>query len=415
MADTPDQLDTVRLPAERTTVVLPNSGERRRARRTLAPLPVAAFVAATWAAIVSFSSVFILMGLGVLGSGVSLAQVARLSAAGWLLGQGTPVTHGSGRITLIPLAVAALCAWRLARAGVHAGRAAGVPRSRRVRPALAAGFSVAVIYGGIAAGTAALARTPGLDVSVPRAGVGGFCLALVAAVLGALGTSQAAAQRFSRLPVALADGMRTGLVASLLVAATGAGLAGLALAVRGGEATDVLTSYHAGVLGQAGVTAVCLAYAPNLALWGATYLLGPGFAVGVGTSVTPWGVILGPLPAVPALAGLPSNPLAGPSALLLVAPLAVSVAAGALLTRRRTRLADGRAPDWWPLLGAATLAAPVAGAVLALAALASRGGVGDLAELGPIPVLVGACAVIIVGVGTVVGAAIARALVDRHR
>lgn len=417
MADTPDQLDTVVISDQRDTMVLPDSRVRRRPPRKLAPLPVAAFVAAGWAAMVSFASVFILIALGGLGSGVSLAQVVRLSVAGWLLGQGTPVTHGRDQVTLIPLAVGALCAWRLARAGVHAGRAAGVPRSRRVRPALAAGFSVAVVYGGVAAGAAALARTPDLDVSVIRAGVGGFCLALVAAILGALGTSSAAAERVGRLPVALADGVRTGLVASLLVSATGAGLVGLALAVRGGEATEMLTSYHAGVLGQAGVTAVCLAYSPNLALWGASYLLGPGFAVGVGTSVTPWGVILGPLPAVPALAGLPSGPLSGPAAVLLVAPLAASVAAGALLTRRRARLADGQAPDWWPLLGAASLAAPVAGVVLGVAALASQGGIGGgrLADLGPIPLLVAACTVVIVGVGTVVGAAIARALADRHR
>jgi hypothetical protein len=205
-------------------------------------------------------------------------------------------------------------------------------------------------------------------------------------------------------------------VASLLVAATGAGLAGLALAMHGGEATEMLGSYHAGVLGQAGVTAVCLAYSPNLALWGASYLLGPGFAVGVGTSVTPWGVILGPLPAVPALAGLPSTPLSGPAAVLLIAPLGASLAAGALLTRRRIRLGDGRAPDWWPLLGAAALAAPVAGVLLGLAALASAGGIGGghLADLGPIPLLVAACAVAIVGVGTVIGAASARALADRH-
>jgi hypothetical protein len=383
----------------------------------LAPLPVAAVVAALWAASVSLAVVFLLIGLGGLGSGVGLAEVARVTLAGWLLSQGTPVTYGSDPISLTPLALTALCGWRLARAGVHAGRAAGVPRSRRLRRAFAAGVAVAVVYGGLGAGAAALAGTPGLVVSVPRAGLGCFCLALVAAVLGALRSSPAARDRLARLPVALADGVRTGLVASALVAATGAGLAGVALAVRGGAATEMLSIHRAGVLGQAGVTALCLAYAPNLALWGAAYLLGPGFAVGVGTSVTPWGVVLDDVPALPALAGLPVVPLSGPAAVLLAAPLAASVAAGMLLTRRRVRLADGRAPDWWPLLGAAILAAPVAGTVLGLAALASRGGMAgeQMADLGPVPLLVAACATVVVGVGVVIGAAHARALADRHR
>ena len=73
----------------------------------------------------------------------------------------------------------------------------------------------------------------------------------------------------------------------------------MALALPGGAAAEMLGSYRAGVLGQAGITVLCLVYLPNLAVWGAAYLLGPGFAVGDGTVVSPGEVLLGPVPALP--------------------------------------------------------------------------------------------------------------------
>ena len=47
--------------------------------------------------------------------------------------------------------------------------------------------------------------------------------------------------------------------------------------------------------------------APNLALLGSAYLLGPGFAFGTGTTVSPTAVSLGAVPAFPVLAALPNE------------------------------------------------------------------------------------------------------------
>ena len=105
--------------------------------------------------------------------------------------------------------------------------------------------------------------------------------------------------------------LRTGACAAALILAAGAGIAGVALAVHGGDAAAMFASYRTGVLGQAGITVLCLVLAPNIAVWGAAYLLGPGFAVGVDTVVSPGSVVIGPLPGVPVLAGLPSVPLTG--------------------------------------------------------------------------------------------------------
>ena len=80
-----------------------------------------------------------------------------------------------------------------------------------------------------------------------------------------------------------------------------------------------------------------------VALLGAAYLSGPGFAVGVGTEVSPLTSTLGPLPAVPALGALPDAmgaPLSlerllgwlmAPLAWLLGIPWAEASAAGALI------------------------------------------------------------------------------------
>ena len=46
---------------------------------------------------------------------------------------------------------------------------------------------------------------------------------------------------------------------------------------------------------------------PNVVLLASTYLLGPGFAVGSGTVVSPAEVSLGPVPSVPVLAALPDD------------------------------------------------------------------------------------------------------------
>jgi hypothetical protein len=191
----------------------------------------------------------------------------------------------------------------------------------------------------------------------------------------------------------------------VLIVAAGAGTAGVALAVRGGTAADMLGSYHAGFLGQAAITLLCLAYLPNLAVWGAAYLLGPGFAVGADTLISPGQVLLGPVPAVPVLAGLPTEPLSGFGPTLLGIPLAAGICAGALLMRRRRT-------EWANLVGAAALAGPIAGLLLQAATFAAAGalGSGRLVGMGAVTWWVGLLGAIVVSVGCLVTAIGIRAL-----
>jgi hypothetical protein len=408
---------TARVPTQR---VPRRSGPRR------APLPLAAPVAAGWAALQSFLPVLAVMALVQLSAGHtgSLLSLIRLGLSGWLLGHGVPLHTGAGPLSLAPLALAGFAAWRVGRAGVHVTRAAGARRSRSVHRALIVAGAVGLSYGLIGVLAAAILNGPSVGVSALRAGITVGVFGLVASAVGALGATGAFTAVVSRTPPVIRDGVRTGVVAAVLVLGTGAGAAGLALAIAGDDAADTVAAYRTGVAGQAGITLLCLAYAPNAAAWAAAYLIGPGFAVGSETTVRATEVSLGALPAVPLFAGLPHAPIGGIGAALLALPLVAGLAAGWLLTRRRLRAAAnppvGRRPmpvRWAGLIWSAAIAGPVAGLVLALAAVVSSGslGGGRLSVVGPVAWQIGLLAAGVVAGGAILGAAATRTFTPRIR
>ncbi|MEU5787830.1 DUF6350 family protein [Micromonospora purpureochromogenes] len=398
-------------PASGGRVPAPRRPESGRGR---APLVVAAGVAAGWAALTSYLPVALVLALAQLSEDAgSVAGALRAGLSGWLLGHGVPLQTTAGPLGLVPLLLSGLAFWRLTRAGVHTSRAMGARGGRSPRQALTAAGAVGLGYGLLGALAAVLVSTDDLRVSPVRAGVTHVVFGALAALVGALRTTGVAGLLADRAPAVLRDGVRTGLVAGLLLLGAGAGAAGLAVATGGGDAADMIGAYRTGVAGQAGITLVSLAYAPNATIWSTAYLLGPGFAVGAGTAVRTSEVSVGALPAVPLLAGLPSGPVDGFGAALLAVPVLAGMAAGWLLARRLLRAADERAvPDRAALLGPAALAGPVVGLLAGLAAAASGGplGGGRLAEIGPVPWQVAAVSTAVVTAGALLGAAAARVL-----
>lgn len=378
------------------------------------PLLLAATVNTLWAAIVSYIPLFLIVALVAFkpGGGPRLGEVTRFATLAWLLAHGTPVQTGSGAISLAPLAVSVLAAWRVMRAGVHTVRAIRGRRRGTVRHAVLAAGAVGVVYGMLGAATAALADTPAARVAPLRAGLTLAGFAVLAALLGAASASGVLARITARSPGLLRDVSRTGTVAALLLVGAGAGVTGVATAVAGADAAEMIAAYHAGLTGQAGLILLSLAYAPNLAVWAASYLAGPGFAVGVGTVVSAGAVRLGALPAIPVFAALPARPASDLAALLLGLPLAAGMTAGWLLARRQSREASEGDPGWAGLIGSALLAGPAAGILLALAAVASSGGLGPgrLAEIGPFPVPLALVASGVIALGAVIAAAATRAI-----
>ncbi len=112
-------------------------------------------------------------------------------------------------------------------------------------------------------------------------------------------------------------------------------LLAVALLLDLGTAANVLSRLHADVSGGLLYTALVMMVAPNAVLLSGSYLLGPGFAVGTGTLVSPAAVVLGPVPAFPLLAALPEQGtppdwLAG----LVAAPVVAAVVGAVLMLRR---------------------------------------------------------------------------------
>ncbi|MEV2238460.1 DUF6350 family protein [Micromonospora sp. NPDC049891] len=382
--------------------------------RSHAPLAVAALVAAVGAAVTTWLPVALTLWLFQLSEGAgSLLDAARAGAAGWLLGHGVPLATATGPLGLAPLAVTALAVWRLTRAGVHASRAIGARGGRSPGRTLAVAAAVGVVYGLLGTLAAVLVGAGGPGVSPVRAGLTLVTVGTLAAGVGAARTTGVAKVFAEQAPMPLREGVRAGLVAALVLLGAGAAVAGLAVATGGGDAADLIGAYRTGVAGQAGITLVSLAYAPNVSVWTASYLLGPGFAIGTDTAVRTSEVSVGALPALPLFAGLPSGPVDGLGAVTVLAlPVLVGMATGWLLARRLLRLASAERArlSWRRLLVPAALAGPVAGLLLGAAAKASGGplGAGRLAEVGPVGWQVALAALLVTGGGALLGAAATR-------
>lgn len=208
---------------------------------------------------------------------------------------------------------------------------------------------------------------------------------------------------------AVAESVRGAAI--VLVALTG--ISGVAVAVlvaiRGGDVVALFEAARVDVVGATVITLGHLAYLPTMLVWAVSWLAGPGFAVGVGTAVSPAGTQLGVVPGIPLFGLLPEN-----SSIWMLVVVLLPVAAGALagwMVRSRLvweETAVGMGPRAAIAAGVAALSAGVA----ALAAVLASGSIGPgrLAETGPAP---GPLALAI-GVEVFVGAAILL-MSPRHR
>jgi len=388
---------TVRLSVRRLYGESPKAAPLRHA-----PLSLAATVNALWAAVWS------LVPMLVIAAAVTLAgperppvfQVMRYGLGAWLLGHGVPLRVAGQPIALIPLAVTALAAWRCVRAGRNTVRALHLRRARSIRPAVVVAGSVAIPYGLLGAAAAALARSRALDVAPMRAGLtlGGF--ALVTAFLGAWPDSGFARRVRARVPYVVRAGVRTGVVAVLMLLTAGALAVGAEIAVAGGTATQMLENMHLGFAGDAGVVFVCLGYAPNLAVWASAFLAGPGFT-------------LGQVPELPVFAGLPDRAVTGVWQALLATPLLAGLVAGVLLARHARRATAHEVVSHQlgrrTLAAAASIAAPVAAVMLAVVGVAAAGSLGAdaLAHTGEVGWEFAVIGGLGIGIGAAAGALIA--------
>ena len=197
--------------------------------------------------------------------------------------------------------------------------------------------------------------------------------------------------------------LQGGLAAVAGVLAVSGVFAALLIAVNYGQVISLYESLHAGVVGGIALTLGQLAFMPNLVIYTASWLVGPGFAIGSGSSVSPLSTVLGPVPSVPVLGALPTGDLAF-GFLGIAVPIVVAFLAAAFLRTRLVAELDVERPLLW--LGGAALGMGVAaGVLLGLLAAVTAGaaGPGRLAEVGPDALAVGLFAALEVTVGAALG------------
>ena len=343
----------------------------------------------------------------------------RVGALGWLMAHASGVHVEGAAITAMPLALTLLTAvvvWRLGlRLGDsvsgHGPDADAIADGMRdwTVPSATAVFTLG--YVAVAAVTHHLAATPATAPSLARTVAWTILLCgLVGGCAIAVGSGRAAIWT-SFLPLSLraaaAAAWRT-LVWFILVSAV---VLAVALAIDWDGAVNVMSQLHTSPGAATLLIGLCVLVTPNATLFSGSYLLGPGFAVGTHTIVTPTAVVLGPLPMFPLLAALPDDGTTPgwTIALLAFPPLVAAFAVYRTLRRYPTPRWDEAALRG---VGAGLICA-VAFTVLAAVA-GGAVGPGRMADMGPFVFQVLLHGIAAFGIGGLVGSLAATVRHRRH-
>lgn len=308
--------------------------------RPLRPLALGAAVAGA----VSSGAVLLgCMGLALVGWFASDAgghgttrDALRVATDGWLLGQGSNLHLSTGAVsatvTAMPLGLTLFCVYVAHRLGVWAATTSAVEDLR----SLGLGAVVmAGVYALVALVCAVVASTPTAEMSLLGAFGGAFLIALLGGGTGLVRGAHNVVDWRARVPESVRAIAAGAIATVLLLVVASSVLVAVTLLLDLGTAANVLSRLHADVSGGLLYTALVAMVAPNAVLLSGSYLLGPGFALGTGTLVSPASVVLGPVPAFPLLAALPApgtppDWLAG----LVAAPVVAAVIGAVLMLRR---------------------------------------------------------------------------------
>jgi hypothetical protein len=312
-------------------------------------------ILATLGGVVASGSVLLVcLAIGVLGWFISDAgahgeprDALQVGALGWLMAHGSGISVNGVAVTAVPLLLTMVCAWATWRVGLRVGdsvsghgpNADAIADGERdwTVPAALALFTLG--YALVALVTLTLAATPETAPSMARTllWVVGLSV-LVGGPALAVGSGRAAIwAAFVPVPVrATATACVTVVRYHLVVAAV---LLLGALAVDLGTAANVLSQLRLDAGESALFILAAVLVVPNAVLFSGSYLLGPGFAVGTGTIVSPTVVALGPLPMFPLLAALPDgDPASAWTPYLMVLPPLIAGVAAARAQRRHPTL-----------------------------------------------------------------------------
>lgn len=333
----------------------------------------------------------------------------RTGGLAWLMGHGSGVTVRGALVSVVPLGLTLVSAWSVWRVGHRVGdlvsghgpdadRISDGERDWTVPAAVLMFFAGYVV---VAVTVVSLSAGADAALSTPR--VVGWTLLLsllVAAPAISIGSGRAAIWA-ALVPSVLRGALAAclGVLGAFLLAASGILLLGLALGL--GEAATMMSRLHLHPGEAVLYSVVNVAFLPNAVVFSGAWLLGPGFAVGAGTLVSPALVVLGPLPLFPLLAALPGNQETSSltAAAVALPPLVAALGAAAAQRRHPTLRWDEAA-----LRGCG--GGILAGVLVGLAATIAGGAVGPgrMRLVGPAPFDVLVHAITAFGLGALVGA-----------
>jgi len=374
-----------------------------------------ALIAVLGGAAAAASTLLVCLAVGVVGwfltdagaHGTSRGGL-RVGALGWLLAHGSGLSVEGVAISAVPLGVTFLCAWAIWRIGHRVGDsvsghgpdADGIADGERDWTVPVAWCFFTLGYLAVALVTASLATATTVGASRGRVVE---WVVLLCATFGlpaiAIGSGRAAIWT-AYLP----GTVRGAAAACRRILVTWLALATLcflgALVVDLGAAANVMSRLHTDAGDASLLVLLSAVLVPNAAAFSGSYLLGPGFAVGTHTLVSPTLVVLGPLPMFPLLAALPDEgPTPGWTVAVVALPVLVAAYAAVQSQRRLPTLR-------WDEGAVRGCAGGVAAGVLfgVLASLAGGAvGPGRMQHVGPFSFDVLVHAITAFGVGGLVG------------
>ncbi|MBP3037313.1 hypothetical protein J2M53_13770 [Arthrobacter sp. zg-ZUI100] len=363
-------------------------------------------------------------------------SLARLGGQGWLLIHGVPLTltlpagtagaaAAPAVLSLFPLGLTLIpffLSWRAGR------RLAQASYTDQLWQALLGALGTYALLGTAAA---YFSSDGGVSISLTA----GALIPLIAAGLGLIvGARREAGSWIRLIGVDLTDWIsrtsqhsrwagsyvwsviRAGVVGITAALGFSALLVTAALAMSWAEIVTVYQHLDAGIIGGAVLTVVEVGLMPNFVGWALGWTSGAGFSLGTGSIISPLETTVGPLPALPVLAALPTGGME-----YAYAVLALPVFAGILAGWWFLREGENHFDEWLSLkIRARWFTAPVStlllgifvglvsGILAAAAVLVSSGsaGIGRFVDLGADPLWTGIWIAAEVAVGTVVGYAV---------
>lgn len=340
--------------------------------------------------IASAALVTALVLVTLVAAGSDLTDVGASAAATWLAVHQVPMTIAGSSLSVLPLLPTGLLVWATARSVAAATAAGEDPRwvlaAALVGPVMMAALALTLIGG--FAGQLPLTGPPLVPAVLIVCGVH-----LLGGVIGLAHRPDLRARVRGALPSWVGSG--AGLVPHVLLVLVAGAAAVTTFCLVLSLSTAAYLVGGGGVTGGLGLIVLSVAYLPNVVLGALSVSVGPGAVIGQ-TTITAFGVVHAPLPALPLLAVVPQ----GTGSWWWLAVLLVPALAAVQLGRR----AANRCGDRNDALRSVGAAAALAGLALAVLGALAGGtlGNGAFSPVGVPGLAVGATTVAWLGV---VGAA----------